>query len=357
MIMRRVIESDICIIGSGITAAMVAEKIAAERSASIVVVEAGDHAVAPERRGETRGRFVAYGENPWPNDHVDGQTCDGIQSRSMMVGGMAMHWGGVTPRFSPEDFRLRSLYGVHEDWPITYDDLEPFYVEAERRMGVAGEQGPPDLDPRSSPFPQPPLPLSYNLKLLKEWAEKSDIPFWSQPSAKNSVAYGGRPVCCRNDTCSPICPIGAKYSPDATWRALVSANRVQLMTGTLVRRLVPVDGTNSIAYATASTPADPATPIEFRARTFVIACGYVWSVIGAVCGRPGQPIRSGGQVHEWSSFRAGIRACSHEAVSRHQRTPQPGHEAVHATRPARPLSASRSARVGVGSGSRTTAAR
>ena len=275
--MRRVIESDICIIGSGITAAMVAEKIAAERDASIVVVEAGDHAVAPERRAGTRGRFVAYGENPWPDDHVDGQTCDGIQSRSMMVGGMAMHWGGVTPRFSPEDFRLQSLFGVHDDWPITYDDLEPYYVEAEQRIGVAGEQGPPDLDPRSAPFPQPPLPLSYNLMLLREWAEKAEIPFWSQPSAKNSIAYAGRPVCCRNDTCSPICPIGAKYSPDYTWRALNAANRVQLITRTLVRRLVTESGTSRIAYATASSPDDPDTPIEFRARTFVVACGYVWS--------------------------------------------------------------------------------
>jgi quinoprotein glucose dehydrogenase len=275
--MRRAIESDICIIGSGITAALAAEKLAEERDASIVVVEAGDHAVAADQRAETRRRFVDYGENPWPNDHVDTQTCDGIQSRSMMVGGMAMHWGAVTPRFSPEDFRLQSLYGVHEDWPITYDDLEPFYLEAERRMGVAGEQGPLELDPRSAPYPQPPLPLSYNLSLLKEWAEKADIPFWSQPSAKNSIEYGGRPVCCRNDTCSPICPIGAKYSPDYTWRALTAANRVQLVTRTLVRRLVTEDGSGRIAYATASSPDDPDTPIEFRARTFVIACGYVWS--------------------------------------------------------------------------------
>jgi len=276
--MRRVIESDICIIGSGITAAMVAEKIAEERNASIVVVEAGDRAVPLERRQSTRARFLAYGENPWPGDHVDGHTADGIQSRSMCVGGMAMHWGGVTPRFSPEDFRLKSLYGVHEDWPLTYDQLEPFFVEAERRMGVAGEQGPPDLDPRSAPFPLPPIPLSWNLKLLKAWVEKSGIPFWSQPSAKNSVPFGNRPACCRNDTCSPICPIGAKYSPDFTWNALTGAgSKVQLLTRTLVRRLVPADGSDRIELATASSPDSPDSPVELRARTFVIACGYLWS--------------------------------------------------------------------------------
>jgi quinoprotein glucose dehydrogenase len=275
--MRRVMESDICIIGSGITAAMVAEKLSEERDASIVVVEAGDHAVPLDRRAETRNRFLAYGENPWPGDHVDSHSADGIQSRSMCVGGLAMHWGGVTPRYSPEDFQLKSLYGVHEDWPFTYEQLEPFFLEAERRMGVAGEQGPADLDPRSAPFPLPAIPLSWNLTRLKEWVEKSGIPFWSQPSAKNSVPWANRPACCRNDTCTPICPIGAKYSPDFTWNALTSSNKVQLVTRTLVRRLVPDESSTRIAAATASSPDSPDTTIEFRARTFVIAAGYIWT--------------------------------------------------------------------------------
>ena len=275
--MRRVVESDICIIGSGITAALLAEKIAAVRDASIVVVEAGDETLAPQDRHATRQRFLDYGENPWPNDHVDGLTAEGIQSRSMQVGGLAMHWGGVTPRFSPEDFRVRSLYGVGDDWPITYEDLDPFYQEAEERMGVAGEQGPRELDPREQPYPLPKLPLSYNLDLLKKWGAGADIPFWSQPSAKNSTSHGGRPACCRNDTCSPICPIGAKYSPDFTWRALRSANRVRLITRTVVRRLVIDTDSDRIHHALAVDRDTPDSPVEFHARTFVLAGGYAWS--------------------------------------------------------------------------------
>ncbi|MCZ6915871.1 MAG: GMC family oxidoreductase [Gemmatimonadetes bacterium] len=275
--MRRVVESDICIIGSGITAALLAEKIAAEREASIVVIEAGDETLAPQDRHAARQRFLDYGENPWPHDHIDGLTADGIQSRSMQVGGLAMHWGGVTPRFSPEDFRVRSLYGVGDDWPITYEDLDPFYQEAEERMGVAGEQGPRDLDPREQPYPLPMLPLSYNLNLLKDWGAKADIPFWSQPSAKNSTRYGGRPACCRNDTCSPICPIGAKYSPDFTWRALRAAGRVRLITRTLVRRLIIEAKSDRIDHAIAVDRDNPDSPVEFHAKTFVLAGGYVWS--------------------------------------------------------------------------------
>ena len=114
---------------------MIAEKLVEERQARIVVVEAGDETVPLAERAAHRARFVAYGENPWGRDHIDGMTADGIQSRSMQVGGLAMHWGGVTPRFSPEDFRLKSLYGVGHDWPVSYDELDPFYQQAEVRMG------------------------------------------------------------------------------------------------------------------------------------------------------------------------------------------------------------------------------
>ena len=273
----RTIETDVCIVGSGITAAMVAEKLADERNLRILVVEAGDDMPPLQDWYRLRRRFMDYGESPWPKDHLDDASVEGIQSRSMGVGGLAMHWGGVTPRFSPEDFQLRTTCGVGDDWPITYDDLDPFYQEAEERMGVAGEQGPADIDPRGKPFPLPKLPLSYNLEKLHGWVTTAGIPMWSQPSAKNSVPYKGRSACCRNDTCSPICPIGAKYSPDATWRTLRSGNRVTLLTRTLVRRLVPAAGSDRIETAEAVSRDRPSDPIEIRARTFVVAGGYVWS--------------------------------------------------------------------------------
>ncbi len=273
----RIVETDILIVGSGITAALVAEKLAESSTARITVVEAGDETTPLAERATRRQRFLDYGENPWPNDHIDGTEVDGIQSRSMCVGGLAMHWGGVTPRFSPDDFQVKSLYGVGDDWPITYDELDPFYQEAEVRMGVAGEQGPAQLDPRGRPFPLPALPLSYNQQLLKRWAESADITMWSQPSAKNSVPYQGRPQCCRSDTCSPICPIGAKYSPDFTWNALRATGRVELITRTMIRRLVHEPNGDRVVAAVGASRDRPNEPIEFRAKTFVVAGGYVWS--------------------------------------------------------------------------------
>jgi choline dehydrogenase-like flavoprotein len=273
---RRAIESDVCIIGSGISAAMVAARLSESTSSTIVVVEAGDESDPPAVRPALRRRYLDYGETPWRNDHLDGFEVSGIQSRSMQVGGLAMHWGGVTPRFSPEDFKLRSLFGVGHDWPISYEELDPWYQEAEVRLGVAGEAGPAELDPRGAPFPQPAIPLSYNLGLLREWTGRAGIPMWSQPSAKNSVPYGGRPACCRNDTCFPVCPIGAKYSPDHTWTPLRSSGRVTLVPRTVVRRLDAEGDSPRITRALA-VGRDGGAELEFRARTFVVAAGYVWS--------------------------------------------------------------------------------
>ena len=115
---QRTVESDVIIIGGGISAAMVAEKIAETTSARIVVVEAGNKIFNLDERFAHRERQLAYGENPWPGDHVPGQTGHGLQSRSMAVGGQALHWGGATPRFTPEDFRVDSMYGIGDDWPF-----------------------------------------------------------------------------------------------------------------------------------------------------------------------------------------------------------------------------------------------
>ena len=203
----KTIDADIVIIGSGITAALMAAKLSETTSRQITVLEAGRATTPFAERVKARARFQAYGESPWKQDHLDDQNAYGTTwgfSPSMHVGGLAMHWGGVSPRYSPEDFKTKSTYGVGIDWPFTYDELDPFYQEAEERMGVAGEQGPVNLDPRGKPYPLPPLPVNYNLKQLQTWATKAGIASWSTPSAKNSLPNHGRAQCQRCDTCYPV---------------------------------------------------------------------------------------------------------------------------------------------------------
>jgi len=272
----RVIDCDVCIVGSGIAGTLVAEKLTSERSVRVVVVEAGSWSTPFAQRMERRARFLAYGENPWVKDHIEDFVTEGAISPSMVVGGWAMHWGGVTPRYSPEDFRLRSLFGVSDDWPIAYEDLEPFYCEAEERIGVSGEAGPPALDSRSRAYPMPPIPLSYNLHRVREWLAPVGIPFWTCPEARNSVPYARRAACLRCDTCS-ICPTGARYSPDFALRRLLADRRIELLPRTVAHRLVPSARSARIDHLQAVDRDQLDRPIIVRAGTFVLAAGYVWS--------------------------------------------------------------------------------
>jgi choline dehydrogenase-like flavoprotein len=273
-------ECDICIIGGGISAALLAQKLTELRPGiSIIVVEAGARLFDFENRMARRQRMLEYGENAWPGDAIADQSADGIISRTMAVGGSAMHWGGVTNRFSAEDLRLKSLYGLAVDWPLEWDDLEAHYCEAERRIGVAGEPSPLAADRMSQPYPMPAMPLSWNLRQLKTWAERSGIPFWGTPQAKNTIPYDGRAVCQRCNTCE-ICPTGARYSPDFTFKQLLAAEKIALHDNVLVRRLIPADAGGQsprIISAQAVHRERPEQALDYRARTFVLASGYAWS--------------------------------------------------------------------------------
>ena len=270
-------ESDVCIIGSGISAALLAQKLAElTPGITITIVEAGKKIFDFENRFRYRQRMLEYGENPWPGDYIEDQTADGIISRTMTAGGLAMHFGAVSQRFSQEDLRLKSLYGLATDWPVEWNDLEKYYCEAERRMGVAAEPGPYPEDRPSQPYPMPPMELTWNLVQLKEWAEKSGTQFWSTPVCKNTVPYDGRRACIRCATCS-ICPTGARYSPDFTLKKLIAEKKIQLHDRTLIRKLVPHDTKNTVVAAIGVHEDQPNEPVEYRARTFIVASGYVWS--------------------------------------------------------------------------------
>ena len=276
----RTVDADYVIIGGGITAAMLAQKLSdLKPSAAIVVVEAGNRLMDLEARMAARQRNLDYGENIWPGDFIADQAPDGMISRTMAVGGSAQHWGGVCNRFSEEDLRLKSLYGLAVDWPVDWPTLEKYYCEAERRIGVSGEPSPLAEDRRSEPYPMPAMPMTFNLKQLKGWAEKSGVPFWTTPQAKNTVdGYGGRSICQRCNTCE-ICPTGARYSPDWTFKQLVAdrRRRVQLHPQTLVRRLVMDPATRRIVAAEAVSETGDGRATTYRAPTFIIASGYVWS--------------------------------------------------------------------------------
>src|SRR5213079_445348 len=160
--------------------AMLAERLSELRpGVRIAVVEAGRSIFDAQNRGQYRQRAIDYGEHPWPGDYIEDQQARGIISMTMAVGGSALHWGGTCNRFSEEDLRLKSMYGLATDWPIEWKELEKFYCEAERRLGVSGQPSPLPEDWRSEPYPMPAMVMTHNLIELKKWADQSGIPFWT----------------------------------------------------------------------------------------------------------------------------------------------------------------------------------
>lgn len=272
-------ESDICVIGGGITAAMLIERLAELKPGlRITVVEAGRSIFDRENRLRYHKRTIEYGEHPWHGDFIEDQQAKGMISMTMAVGGQALHWGGACNRFSEEDLRLKSIYGLADDWPIEWTELERYYVEAERRLNVAGDPSPYIEDQRSAPYPQRAMPLSYNLQILKRWAEQSGLKFSPLPLARNVTApFGGRGACGMYDTCGEVCPTGARYSPDYTYQQLVAARKVTLHDRMLVRKLVPGEGSTRIVMAQGVHQDRPGEITEYRAKQFVLASGQCWS--------------------------------------------------------------------------------
>src|SRR3954464_11062118 len=257
---------------------MLAQKLSELRPArQITIVEAGRSIFDTQNRGRYRERAMSYGEHPWHDDYIEDQQAAGIISMTMAVGGLALHWGGACNRFSVEMLRLKSMYGLAVDWPIEWNELERYYGEAERRLNVSGEPSPHREDRRSTPYPQPPIPLSYNLQTLKAWAERSGIKFSPLPMARNLTPFGGRGSCCVYDTCGEVCPSGARYSPVYTFKQLIAPKKIVLHDRTLVRRLIVSDAGSRIVAAQAVHQDRPDDPIEYRAKTFVVASGYCWS--------------------------------------------------------------------------------
>jgi gluconate 2-dehydrogenase alpha chain len=167
-----------------------------------------------------------------------------VNSIPTTVGGGGVHADGKVPRFREEDFRLRSDYGPQEgahveDWPLTYDEMEPFYAEVERAIGVAGRAGAnPFAAWRSGPYPMPPGAPMYGAVLSSAAAERRGLHPYEAPTAANSIPYDGRPGCNNCGFCAFFgCPIHAKGDPVALLTKTMATGRAELMAETCVSRI------------------------------------------------------------------------------------------------------------------------
>ena len=115
------------------------------------------------------------------------------------VGGTTIHWQGHFPRFHPSDFRVRTLDGVADDWPIGYDELAPYYELNDQMIGVSGLSGDPANPPRS-PRQTPPLPIGKIGNTLVKGFEELGWHWWVADQAIISKSYNNRPGYSRLDS-------------------------------------------------------------------------------------------------------------------------------------------------------------
>ena len=138
------------------------------------------------------------------------------------VGGSTLHYTAYTPRPLPDDLHLRRDFGVGEDWPLTYDDLAPYYEEVEQFLGISGPTPYPWGPARPKGYALPPLPLNSAAQLMVRGAEKVGIKTAPAANAALSGRYyqegvGWREACTNRGFCQAGCSNGAKASMDVTY--------------------------------------------------------------------------------------------------------------------------------------------
>lgn len=160
------------------------------------------------------------------------------------TGGAALHHFANWPRLHPEDFRTKSLYGKGLDWPITYDDLRPYYDKVQKEVGISGDAVKEVWRPPGDPYPMPPIKRFRQAEVLANGFAAIGQRTAPMPVAINSVEYQGRAACIYDGWCDAGCPIGALANPLVTYLPQAMKAGTEVQTHSYVTRVLVNDKGN-----------------------------------------------------------------------------------------------------------------
>jgi choline dehydrogenase-like flavoprotein len=239
---------DVLIIGAGASGAAVAWSLAETRM-RIVCLEQGDTmkptdypSTGRDWEARAQGDFaISPNQRRLAADYPIAEEGSPIKVANFNgVGGGTVLYAGHFPRFHPSDFRVNSLDGVADDWPIDYPTLAPHYAENDRMMGVAGLPGDPAY-PGDNVKRMPPLPLGKSGETIARGFNKLNWHWWPSDTAIATEPYDGRDKCINLGACVSGCAQGAKASTDITyWPHAIRAG-VELRTRCRVREITVDD--------------------------------------------------------------------------------------------------------------------
>ena len=286
-IIRNRTEYDVCVIGSGAGGGMAA-MVLTQAGANVVMLEAGPFwdatldtamykwpyqtprrgAATPERHfGEFDAALGGWSLDGEPYTSAPGDQFDWFRSR--MLGGRTNHWGRISLRFGPDDFRRKSLDGLGDDWPITYDDVKPYYDKIDKFIGIFGANLPEFRNEPDGIFLPPPTPRCYEL-LIQRAQKKLNIP--SVPSRLSILTrpHNGRAACHYCGQCGRGCSTHSNFSsPSVLIPPAMKTGRLKIITNAMAREVTVDDA----GLATGVTYVDKTSSRDnhVRARVVVVA--------------------------------------------------------------------------------------
>lgn len=265
--------TDVVIVGGGWSGLLMAKELGAKTSLKVIVLERGkhrakneyiegmdelDYALRYRMMQDVAKETVTFRNTPKDKSLPVRQFGGFLPGDG--VGGAGEHWNGMTPRFLPDTFEIHKAtverYGKSrlpegstiQDWGITYNDIEPYYLQAEQLLGISGLAGNPMTGPRSGPFPTPPIKQTYFGQLFTDVTREMGYHPYPVPCGNLSQTYRNpdgviRPACQYCGYCERFgCMVGAKAQPTNTLLPVILKQKnVTLKTSAQVRRILTKD--------------------------------------------------------------------------------------------------------------------
>lgn len=281
-------EYDVVIVGSGAGGGMAANMLS-RAGLSVAVMEAGgDYDPAKDeyrtqlrwpwespRRGAGTVRAFGDFDAAWGGWELEGEpytTAHGTEFhwfRSRMLGGRTNHWGRISLRFGPKDFKRKDQDGLGDNWPIGYEDLKPYYDKVDRLLGVFGTNEGLENNPDGFFLP-PPKPRLHEL-YIKEGAKKANIPVIPmRMSVLTRPINRERGVCFFCNQCNRACSAYADFSSGTCLlQPAMKKGNVDLYTRAMVREVT----TGSDGLATGVSYVNKADKQEYRIKAKAVVLG------------------------------------------------------------------------------------